>query len=475
MAGDGSGPRVAVIGAGIAGLAAAHALVLARPNLRVTVLEGSSAVGGKLRLGEVAGLPVDVGAEAILNRRPEGTRLARDVGLGAAVTYPAASGAGVWTRGRVRPLPPTLMGIPTDPQAAAQSGIIDALSMARAGQEAAMPRLDLRQDVGIGLLVAERLGHQIRNRLVEPLLGGVYAGRADEISVHAAIPALAEAIHENGSLLAATRSIMGAAAGSGPSMPMFAGIVGGVGRLPAMVAAELTRCGVLLRCDAMVREVSRVESGWQLVVGPTAASSRLIADAVVMAVPAGAASRLLATASPTAADELGRIEYASMALVTLAFRAEDDVGEVRGSGFVVPPIDRRLIKAATYSSLKWGWQAGDVMVMRCSIGRHRDEHELQRDDADLIFGARLDLRAAAGLVARPLDGQVTRWGGALPQYAVGHVERVRRIRDAAARVGGLAVCGAAYDGVGIPACIASGQAAATRVIEQLGAREIMQA
>jgi oxygen-dependent protoporphyrinogen oxidase len=191
------------------------------------------------------------------------------------------------------------------------------------------------------------------------------------------------------------------------------------------------------------------------------------ADAVVVATPATPAGRLLEEVAPAVARELGRIDHASVAIVTLAVDAAKADVELTGSGFLVPPVDGRLIKAATFSSRKWAWLAGDVLVMRCSVGRHREEADLQRDDTELVDGAVMDIREATGLRAPLLDATVTRWGGALPQYAVGHLDRVVRIEAAVAAVPGLEVCGAAYHGVGIPAVIASGQAAATRVTRVL--------
>jgi oxygen-dependent protoporphyrinogen oxidase len=193
----------------------------------------------------------------------------------------------------------------------------------------------------------------------------------------------------------------------------------------------------------------------------------MTADAVVLAVPAAPASRLLVEVSPVAAAELGGIEYASMAIATFAFSRSSVENGLRGSGFLVPAVEKRLIKAATFSSAKWDWYPRDLVVVRCSIGRFGEAAELQRDDRELIGHARRDLASIAGIDAEPVDASITRWGGALPQYAVGHVERVGRIKRAVEAVSSLAICGAAYDGVGIPACIASGQAAATRVLTKL--------
>jgi oxygen-dependent protoporphyrinogen oxidase len=235
------------------------------------------------------------------------------------------------------------------------------------------------------------------------------------------------------------------------------------------VADDVTARGGSVVVGRTVRELARDASGWRLVTGSAAAPSVASADVVVLATPAAPTARLLREPAPDAARELSAIEYASVAIVTLAWRAEELPEDLWGTGFLVPPIDGRMIKAATYSSQKWAWMRGETAVVRCSVGRHRDEAALQRDDSELVRAAEADLREATGLRTPPLDARVTRWGGGLPQYAVGHVERVARVRDAVAAVPGIDVCGAAYEGVGIPAVIAGAQQAAARVLTQLDA------
>ena len=478
--------RVVVIGAGIAGLAAAHELLVRRPDLQVEVLERSSRVGGKLLLGQVAGLDVDLGAESMLARRPEALDLARSVGIGDAIVHPSTSAAGLWTHGEVRPMPPTLMGVPADVRIAARTGVLGRVGAARARLESRMPSPDLTKDVSIGSLVARRLGREVRDRLVDPLLGGVYAGRCDDLSAHAAWPQVVAAVRRHGGLLAAAAAETSAARRSGTRQPagspVFAGIAGGVGKLADATAEAIGRLGGRVRCDVVVRDLVRTEHGWRLVVGSAASAQQVEADAVVIAVPAAPASRLLGAVVPKAARELAHVEYASLALVTVAVRARDVDVELTGSGFLVPPVDATTIKAATYSSRKWSWlaraaekdTAEPTVILRCSIGRHGDEAVLQQDDTELVEAAMLDLRDATGLRAPLVDATVARWGGALPQYAVGHLDRVLRIRADVATMPGLAVCGAALDGVGIPAVIASGQAAATQVLGRLSVAGTMQ-
>ncbi|MCQ0025097.1 protoporphyrinogen oxidase [Streptomyces somaliensis DSM 40738] len=455
---QGARGRVVVVGGGMAGLAAAHRLLGAGRS--VVLLEAADRVGGKLLAGEVAGVPVDLGAESILARRPEAVELARAVGLGDRVRPPATTAARVWTRGALRPMPKGhLMGVPGDPRALA--GLLSAEGVRAVERDRALPPAELGDDVAIGAHVAARMGREVVDRLVEPLLGGVYAGDSYRISMRAAVPKLFEAARRHRTLADAVRAVQAAA--PAPDGPVFAGIAGGVGRLPLAVAGAITAAGGEIRTGTPVRGLARRPGGWEVRTGGEA----LHADAVVVAVPAGAASGLLAAECPAAAAELAAVEYASMALVTLAFRRADAACVPAGSGFLVPPVDGRAIKASTFSSRKWDWvdeNAGDLFVLRTSLGRYGEEEHLDRDDADLVALSLRDLGDAVGLAAKPVAAEVTRWTGGLPQYPVGHPARVARVRAAVAALPALRVCGAAYDGVGVPAVVADGWRAADEVL-----------
>ncbi|MEU9014451.1 protoporphyrinogen oxidase [Streptomyces sp. NPDC048479] len=452
--------HVVVIGGGIAGLAAAHRLIAS--GVRVTLLEATGRLGGKLQAGEIEGAPVDLGAESMLARRPEAVELARAVGLADRLRPPATASAFVWTRDALRPMPKGhVMGVPSDP--AALVGLLSAEGIARIEHERDLAPVELGDDVAVGEYVAERLGREVVDRLVEPLLGGVYAGDAYRISMRAAVPQLFEAAKTHDSLLAAVQDIQAKAARQQPAGPVFMGIEGGVGQLPAAVADAVRAQGGEILMETPVLGMTRSAEGWQI-----RTDQRVIAaDSVVLAAPAWSSAALLAAESPAAAAELGRMEYASMALVTMAFRRADLAGMPQGSGFLVPPVDGRTIKASTFSTRKWGWvdeSSADLFVLRTSIGRYGEEEYLHREDAELVGVSLNDLGEATGLAARPVATEVTRWIGGLPQYPVGHLARVARIRDELAKLPGLRVCGAAYDGVGIPACIAGAQRAADEII-----------
>ena len=447
--------RVVVVGAGIAGLSAAWFL----REHDVTVVEATAHVGGKLRTSDVAGMAVDEGAEQLLVRRPEALALARDVGLGDRVVHPNTSAAAVSSRGRLRPLPPrTLMGVPSS--AASLRGVLAPWEVARAELDRVLPGGVPEGDTSVAAYVGRRLGRAVVDRLVEPLLGGVYAGRADALSLLATMPQLPR-VH--GSLMRA----VGAVVPPPSDAPVFAALVGGLQQLADVVAAGSGATRVVGRA---VRRIERTPSGFRVVHGPTVDEQVVEGDAVVVAVPAAPASRLLSDLTPRAAAALGEIDSTSVAIVTVALPATQ-APALRGSGYLVPAIEGRAVKAVTFSSVKWPHVAtSGAVVLRASIGRYGDVTDLQRDDDELVRLVLDELRTTVGVSAAPVATRVTRWGGGLPQYTVGHLDRVARIRAAVGAVPGLAVCGAAYDGIGVPACIASARRAADDVQAVLAER-----
>lgn len=446
--------RLIVVGGGISGLAAAWAG--ADAGFDVTVLEAAPSVGGKLRAREVGGVAVDVGAEALLAVRPEGRELIEQAGLAAEMITPLTTSARIRAGGRAHAVPARMMmGIPADLDAVRASGALSEAGLAAVAREPDLPPLPpLVEDVGVGTLVRERLGDEVADRLVEPLLGGVYAGRADELSLKATARPLAARLAEHGgSLIEAARAVAGAGTRSSNSGPVFVSLRGGLGRLPAALAGSgrfATRTGVT------VRSIARTPEGFALETGAVPMSERIEADAAVVAVPPAKAARMLREVAPVAAAELAAIESASTAIVSLAYPGNPGVS---GSGMLIAAGERLAVKGITFSSAKWPIGADGTFLLRASVGRAGEPQALQLDDTELVALVRRELRAVAGIAAEPVDAQVTRWGGGMPQYAVGHLDRIARIRAAVAQLPGLAICGAAFDGVGVPACVASARAA----------------
>lgn len=486
--------RIAIVGGGIAGLAAAWSLLKDRGfDGDVVIYETSGEIGGKLKINEIEGMAVDAGAESMLAVRPEALSLAKAVGLGSSIVNPATSQASVLSRGHLRPLPTGLItGIPTDLRTLAASDILSVPGLLRIPLDYVLPQTTIDSDVSIGDYVATRLGREVVDRLVEPMLGGVYAGRSEELSLEMAVPALFRLAKREKSLLSAAHEARRTgAAGSGAARrgPVFAGIKGGVGRLPIALADRLEKRGAIIETGATVTGLRRTSEGWRLLVHQADETQRVDFDAVVLAVPAPAAAKLLRQANPHAAQTLDTIDYASVAVTTFLYDPTEVPASLQGSGFLSPPIEGFETKAATYSSRKWAWvaRAGaagtrsksrakprtdgrSFFVVRTSIGRYGEPAVLQREDSELARLAALELTAIAGLPPTPLVSHVQRWGGALPQYTVGHRSRVARIREVLIDTPGLAVCGAAYDGVGIAACIGSAQFAAGQLAGYLAER-----
>ncbi|WP_035920971.1 protoporphyrinogen oxidase [Frankia sp. QA3] len=452
--------RVVIVGGGVAGLAAAHAL---SGHAEVTVLEAGERVGGKLRTTPIEGMNVEEGAESFLARVPDGLRLARQIGLGHDIVHPATTSASLWIRGRLRPIPPnTMLGVPTDALGLVRSGVLSPWGLLRAAADLALPRTRFPDDPTVGGFVGARVGREVVDLLVDPLLGGVYAGRADALSLRATVPQLVPILTEDRSLLLGAHRVRArtAPAASAPTTPLFASLRAGLGSFAARLAE---RSGATVRTGVLVRAVERSAQGWRVVcarVGGGEAPEPLAADAVILAVPAGVARALLSPLAPHAAAPLAGVPYASVGLVTLVYR---DITPPPGSGFLVPARAGTSVKAATFLTTKWPHVgAGRLTVVRASIGRAGAEHDLQRGDTELAGVAAAEIAQIAGLSGRPIATRVSRWGGGLPQYLPGHLNRIGSVRRALPP--GLALAGAGYDGIGIPACIRSGEAAAAAVL-----------
>jgi oxygen-dependent protoporphyrinogen oxidase len=458
---------VAVVGGGIAGLAAAVRIRDRAPaSTEIIIYEQSGRLGGKLRTGELAGVAVERGAESFLVSGPDGgesaaVRLVRRLGLGDRLVHPSAVPAALAIGGALQPVPKgTLVGVPGD---LSSLGPV-ARPAAGADRDEGRPLLGPGADVAVGALVRERYGDEIADRLVDPMLGGVYAGRADRLSLATTMPALARTARTEHTLAGAVRAAQ-AAAVRPPGRPIFGAVDGGMTQLTAAAAAAGS---ARISLGLPVREIARTAHGWRLLLGPVPAPQTDDVDAVVLAVPARPAARMLSGVDLSAAAEIEALDYASVALIALALPPGTPLPEL--SGFLVPPSEGTLVKAATFLTRKWPHlgRADGPVVIRASLGRDGEQERLQPPDAALARTAHTELgRLLGGELPPPTETWVQRWGGGLPQYAPGHLDRVALARAALGKHPGLALAGAAYDGVGIPACVASGESAADEVMKYL--------
>ena len=456
---------VVVVGGGITGLSAARQLAL--DGFGVLVLEAGGRWGGKLAPLVLNGVRLDAGAESILARRPEGLDLVGALGLADHLVHPTAAQPQLLVGGRLHALPSSLLGIPTD--VSQLTGLLsdEGLRLAASEPERQVPAFD--HDVAIGRLVDERFGPEVTDRLLEPLLGGVYAGHSRSLSFNAVAPELFDRVKRGGSLSRHAQE----AVKQSQQGPVFAGLIGGVSTLTDALVADLVRRGVRMRLGATVRTLERADHGFRLTVGGADDAEMIMADSVLIATPATATGRLLSGLVPSA-SEFGSLPYASVAIITLVVRG------VRAdtSGVLVVPGELPTIKAVTYSSAKWSWAASrarqvwgpGVDIIRVSVGRHGEAAVLQLSDPTLIERTLAEAKRIPGWEAAHLvEAAVSRWGAGLPQYPVGHRDLVAQLRAEVAGVSGLAVAGAALDGLGIPACVASARTAAGALVAELGA------
>jgi oxygen-dependent protoporphyrinogen oxidase len=455
---------VVVVGGGISGLAAARRLSLS--GLSVLLLEGSPRLGGKISGVRLGDLQVDGGAESVLVRRPEAPALIDELGLHDLLVHPTDAKPRVYVDGRTVELPPSAMGVPADLDAL--NGLLSPAGSERARQEPSLPAPPLTGDVAIGVLLDERFGPEVTDRLLEPLLGGVYAGQSRRLSFRAVNAALFATARDGGSLSGHAARLRRPGDG-----PVFGGLDGGIVTLAETLVRSLAVRGVPLRTSTTVREVASTADGYRLTAGSARDPQLIEASAVVLATPAAATGRLL-TGLVASAPQLAAIPYASMAVVALAVRGVEPVG----SGLLVPPGQLATVKAVTHSSTKWEWLRervtgawdADVHAVRASVGRLGEEQLLQVGDSELVDRTVAELRGLPGWSgADVVASTVQRWGGGLPQYEVGHNDLVGRLRTELAGHRGLAVCGAAYDGVGIAACLGSADAAVNKITRDLGA------
>ncbi len=474
---------VVVVGGGISGLAAAWVLSggVDGPNdatPRVEVIEAHHRFGGSLATASFAGRTIDLGADGFLARRPEATALVDELGLSAELEAIGESGASLYSRGALRALPAGLvLGIPTDLGALTSfRGVSRRAHLAARRDYFFAKRLKVKGDTTIGSIVRAKLGDELAEQLVEPMIGGIQAGRIDELSAASVFPAVLDAALRGGSLMRALRANgptnPGPPSDARTDTPVFYSLSDGVGSLPDVLARRLIERGVTLRHDVAVSALRRTLAGsypWEV----DTASTTTPANAVVLATPASITGALVGSLD-AALEALRAIDTAGAAMVTFALASTNVTLPPRGTGVLVPlntawsGEGSLMVTAVTFLDRKWSRLARDgETVLRAHVGRSDDVRWSAMSDDKLTDRVTQELAEILGHFAAPFATRVQRWPNGLPQYRVGHAELVDRARAAAA-AHGLALAGNAYDGVGVPASIGSGRRAASDVLAMLG-------
>jgi protoporphyrinogen/coproporphyrinogen III oxidase len=490
----------AIVGGGIAGLSAAWELAGACANssrscpTRIVVFESSDRLGGHIRAADVGDRNVDVGPDAFLARRPEAVALCEEIGIDGGLVAPGSSKAFVWSRGSLRGMPAGLvLGAPTRIGPLARSGIVSYTGIARAALDLVLPRTasgsESSRDRSVGEIVSSRLGREVTDSLTGPLVGGINAGRVDDLSAEAVFPALLEASRRGGSLMRALRRaspqpgtpagvhVAGGATGAGSDVPpVFLAPTGGMTTLPFHLAAALRDRGVEIFTSACVTDIEEIDGRWSL---RTSGSLELLADGVVIATPADVAGNILESVDADLARLLSGIRTSSVVVVTFRFGAGSISKRLEGTGFLVPATQSvsaargaggsgrpGLMTAATFLSTKWPQlERPNEVLVRASAGRAGDDRAISTDDGSLVETILSELDHVLGGVGGPGEVVVSRFPDSFPQYDVGHLERVSQIEALAGTHPRLALAGASYRGIGIPACIGSGRNAARIVAD----------
>jgi protoporphyrinogen/coproporphyrinogen III oxidase len=464
--------HILVIGGGISGLAAAHRLILQHPELAVTLVERDDRLGGKILTVDAQGYTLEGGPDSMLGSKPRGIGLAREIGLEDRLIGPTERNrrSFVLRRGKLHRIPEGLTGlVPTKLTPLAKSSLISPLGKARMlGDFVRRPRRD-DGDESLEAFMSRRLGGEVYANLIEPLMAGIYAGDGSALSLQATFPQLRQAERDHGGLI---RGVLAqrarAQAPANGTRPGFITFRSGLRELVDALEADIRARGGEIRLGAAVTLLERCGAGYRVTIDRDDGPETMRVDGIVVATQAWAAAPLLDGLDRAAALALETIPHVSSAIVALGFDDPAAAERLRGFGYVVPRSEKRALMAMTWLSSKWAGRApAGRSLIRAFVGRAGQQELLERPDDELVAIVRRELAEVLDIAAEPELVRVFRWDGGMPQYALGHLERIEVIEDALSRMPGVAIAGNMLRGVGLPDCIASGERAADKVAAEV--------
>ncbi len=474
--------RVIIIGGGISGLSTA--LYLGEEaeqrgmDLEVTILEGGPRIGGNIRTVKERGFIIEGGPDCFLSEKPWAMELIKKLGLGEKLlpTRSENQKTFVLSRGRLHELPEgVILMVPTRIVPLLTSSLISFRGKIRMALELFVPRKRSKEDESLGDFVRRRLGKEALEKIAEPLVAGIHAGDPETMSIRSSFPRFVELEEKYGSLirgmLARMRAMKKARKGAAPSkgkakVTMFMTLRDGLGELIEVIEKRLRGFkNFFIRTGARVKNVERAEGGYKVHLED---GKTLECDAVVVATPAYAASEILKEIDFGLSKKLLTIPYVSTATVSIAFRKADVKDPLKGFGFVVPKIECRKIMAATWTSSKFLFRAPeDAVLIRCFVGGSKNEELVYLSEEEIASIVREELKSIMGIDADPVLVKVFRWNKAMPQYTIGHAEKVSWIEERTRLYPGLFLTGSAYRGIGISDCVRNGETTAKKVVEFL--------
>jgi protoporphyrinogen/coproporphyrinogen III oxidase len=457
---------VAIVGGGISGLAAAHYLARHHPDLNMTLIEQDRRLGGKIVTERFDGFVVEGGPDSFLSSKPRGLGLATELGLEDRLQGTDEAKRRTWVMfgGQLHRLPEGLSGlVPSRLKPLLESDLFSPVGKERLWQEPFIPAREGDEDESLASFMTRRFGREVYDRMIEPLMAGIYAGDGEQLSLAATFPQLRRLELHWGSLVKGIKATSPPGA-SGTGRPAFLTPMGGMGELVDAVHQRILN--VCIWEGVRVRSICERRSGFALQLHN---GSWIDVAAVIVATPAHVAAEILAGTDGVMADTLAAIPHVSSATVSLAYRTAQVPGALEGYGYVVPRQEGRAVLASTWTSTKFRHRApeGHVLI-RVFIGRSGAEEALAGTDESLVELARAEVEDVLGARDVPSFHRVFRWTNGMPQYTMGHLERVATIEERMQQHPGLFIAGNAFRGVGIPDCIESGERAARAAADYIG-------
>ncbi len=453
-----------IIGGGITGLAAAHRLKTLRPDASFLLLESGSHLGGKIVTESVNGFTIEASADSFLSRKPEAVALAEELGLLDRLQSPKPENRQSWVLrcGKLHKIPEGLTGlIPANLEALTNNTLLSADAVARIKAETEVPPAAPKADESVADFITRRMGREAFENLIEPLMGGIFGGRADLLSINATFPQLRNLEQKYGSLLLGlSENGNGAALGVNGKLPPFLSFKGGMTELIAALQTQIGEENI--RCNALVESVEAL--GGKYKISLKNARQAINAKSILLTTPAFTTAELLRSLDLELSDALKAIPYSSSAIVTLAYDEKRLPRKPDGYGYIIPRIEERNVLACTWTSAKWENRAPEGKALfRVFLGRFGDKID-EIEDAALKKLALEELRETLSIDANPEIAKIQRWPHAMPQYTLGHLDRIQKIERLAKPHPGLALAGAYFHGVGVPDCIREGRKAAESLV-----------